>query len=85
MQLVPGTRSSIGQDKSAYRVGASAMTSKQRAIWMRIIVACAVVAVALVIAGLLAREALPILAALAVTLGVFALLMGLLVRRQSRE
>jgi undecaprenyl pyrophosphate phosphatase UppP len=61
------------------------MTSKQRAIWMRIIVACAVAAVALVIAGLLAREALPILAPLAVTLGVFALLMGLLVRRQSRE
>ena len=61
------------------------MTSKQRAIWMRIIVACAVMAVAFVTTGLLAREALPILAPLAVTLGVFALLMGLLVRRQSRE
>jgi uncharacterized membrane protein YccC len=61
------------------------MTSKQRAIWMRIIVACAIVAVALVIAGLLAREALPILASLAVTLGVFALFMGLLVRRQSQD
>lgn len=61
------------------------MTSKQRATWVRIIVACAVVAVGLMIAGLLVREALSILASLAVTLGIFALLMGLLVRRQSRE
>lgn len=61
------------------------MTSKQRAIWIRIIVACAVVAVGLMIAGLLVREALSILAPLAVTLGIFALVIGLLVRRQSRE
>lgn len=60
------------------------MTSTQRATWMRVIFTCAVVAVGLVIAGLLAREALPILASVAVTLGVFALVMGLLVRRQSR-
>jgi len=59
------------------------MTLKQRATWIRIVVACAVVAVGLVIAGLLVREALSILAPLAVTLGIFALLMGLLVRRQS--
>lgn len=61
------------------------MTSKQRATWIRIIVACTVVAVGLVVAGLLVREALSILAPLAVTLGIFALLMGLLVRRESRE
>ena len=61
------------------------MTSPQRATWVRIIFACAVVAVGLVVAGLLALKALPILAPLAVTLGVFALVMGLLVRRQSRE
>lgn len=61
------------------------MTSKQRATWIRIIVACAVVAAGLVIAGLLIREALSILAPLALTLGIFALLMGLLLRRQSRE
>jgi len=61
------------------------MTSKQRATWLRIIIACAILAVGLVIAGLLAREALPILVPVAVALSVFALLMGLLVRRQSRE
>jgi len=61
------------------------MTWKQRATWMRIISACAVVAVGLVIAALLVRETLPVLLPVAAALGVFALLMGLLVRRQSRE
>ena len=61
------------------------MTSKQRVTWIRIIITCAVVAAGLVIAGLLVREALSILAPLAVALGIFALLIGLLVRRQSRK
>jgi uncharacterized membrane protein YccC len=61
------------------------MTSQQRATWKRIIVACTVVAGGLVIASLLAREALPILLPVAVVLGAFALLMGLLVRRQPQE
>jgi len=61
------------------------MTSNQRATWLRIIIACAILAVGLVIAGLLVREALPILVPVAVALSVFALLMGLLVRRQPRE
>ena len=61
------------------------MTWKQRAAWMRIISACAVVAVGLVITAVLAREALPILLPVAAALGIFTLLMSLLVRRQSRE
>jgi len=52
---------------------------------MRIISACAVVAVGLVITAVLAREALPILLPVAAALGIFTLLMSLLVRRQSRE
>jgi len=74
-----------GQGEWTYRVKTSVMTSQQRAIWRRVIVACTVVAGGLVIASLLAREALPILVPVAVILGAFALLMGLLVRRQSRE
>jgi hypothetical protein len=78
-----GDRSSSGQGEWTDRMGTSVMTSQQRATWRRIIVVCTVVAGGLVIASLLAREALPILVPIAVVLGAFALLMGLLVRRQS--
>jgi uncharacterized membrane protein YccC len=60
------------------------MTSQQRTRWARVIGVSAGLAVALLAVSLVVRDALFVLLPFAVALGLFAAVMSVMVRRQSR-
>ena len=65
-------------------MGTSGKTPRQRTTWHRVIGLCAGAAVCLTVAVLIAQEALLVLVPFIAVFAVFALLMGLVLRRQPR-
>lgn len=60
------------------------MTPRQVATWARIVAICAAIAVVLVIVSLIVRVTLLVLLPIAASLGLFAISIGLCLRRRTR-